>query len=161
MVIRLSDLHNRISLTGKTTSVYWIRALLKKWLLHWPSPCHTRWHQENCSSLVQVMPWCWYQAIVSTSAALFSIESFGASCNDIAIIVQTIYCNKRHLKVSSAKCHFVAVPMSEFWLSVVLDVYCPSQDNDYAWNVNDAWPDTPGHTHACPIWSNHKMHPVH
>ena len=66
-VIRLSYLHNGISYTGKTTSLYWFSSLLGVlWLrkVHvnalWPSD--VIWWQRSRSTLAQVMA-CWLVAI--------------------------------------------------------------------------------------------------
>ena len=64
-ILRPSSLHNRISYTGKTTSLYWIRALVSiilKWVavtwLNSSPPSAAYMCQSTGSALLQVMACC-------------------------------------------------------------------------------------------------------
>ena len=76
-VVKSSYLHNGISYTGKTTSLYWIRAL------------------DHCFAVCQATIW--------TSAGILLIGPLGTNFSEILIKINTFWLKKIHLKMTSVK----------------------------------------------------------
>ena len=107
MILRPSYLHNGISYTGKTTSLYWIRAhwahlSMGKFTVHWGQVTHICVCKLiNIDSNNSLSPgWC--QAIIWTYAGILLIQALGTNFSEILNKIHIFSFKKMHLKISSA-----------------------------------------------------------